>query len=276
VFEVVDELKTEVKGMAKGMDTMEELLHRLNDRGSKLTVGLEDLAALVQILKRNGGVTSTDLTESRNSVLNQVREAIQPFIKLVGRLSSSKEDPGGLLIKRVLDLERTVVELRATKADRTSSVKATSWQDPPGPTRAPSLSWSLSTKPGATSHAGSSAPQAGGQGVTQETQNRVRSLERRVADLEGQLRGTSIVVAGAEFKSITDAGAWLKANASVNGDYAYFVDAYGLMALAYGRGSTAVEVLKMDEKQGKAQVHIHRRSITRGRFPDSYSGVLWS
>jgi hypothetical protein len=250
-FEVVDELKTEVRGMAKGMDTMEELVQRLNDRGSKLTVGLEDLAALVHILKRNGRVTTTDLTESRDSVLNQVREAIQPFIKLVGRLFSSKEDPGGLLIKTVVDLERTVVELRATKADSPSAVKTTSWQHPPGPTRAQSLSWSLSTEPGTTSHAGSSMSQAGGQGDTQETQNRVRSLERRVADLEGQLGGASIVVAGAEFKSITNAGAWLKANASVNGDYAYFVDAHGLMALAYGRGSTAVEVLKMDEYKKK-------------------------
>jgi hypothetical protein len=141
-FEVVDELKTEVRGMAKGMDTMKELLQRLNDRGSKLRLGLEDLAALVQILKRNGGVTSTDLTELRNSVLNQVREAIQPFIKLVGRLSSSKEDPGGLLIKGVMDLERTVVELRATKANSTSSANTTSWQDPPAPTKAQSLSWS--------------------------------------------------------------------------------------------------------------------------------------
>jgi hypothetical protein len=53
--------------------------------------------------------------------------------------------------------------------------------------------------------------------------------------LEGQLGGASIVVAGAEFKSIVNAGAWLKAsNASVDGDYAYFIDAHGLMALAYG------------------------------------------
>jgi hypothetical protein len=79
----------------------------------------------------------------------------------------------------------------------------------------------------------------------------VQSLERRVADLEGQLGGVSIVVAGAKFKSITDAGAWLKANASVNRDYAYFVDTHGLMALAYGRGSTAVEVLKMGEYKEK-------------------------
>jgi hypothetical protein len=131
---VVDELKTEeVKGMAKGMRTVEKLVQMLNDRSSKLTIGLEDLAALVQILKRNGGITSTDLTESRNSVLNQVREAIQPFIKLVRRLSSSKEDPGGLLMKRVMDLERTVVKLRATKADTTSLGKTTSWKDPPAP-----------------------------------------------------------------------------------------------------------------------------------------------
>jgi ABC-type transporter Mla subunit MlaD len=159
-FEVVDKLKTQVRGMAKGMGTVEELVQRLNNRSSKLTIGLEDLTALVQILKRNGGITSTDLTESRNSVLNQVREAIQPFIKLVRRLSSSKEDPGGLLMKRVMDLERTVVELRATKADTTctSLGKTTSWKDPPAPASTPSLSWSLSTEPGTTGHTGTSVP----------------------------------------------------------------------------------------------------------------------
>jgi hypothetical protein len=93
------ELDTEVRGMSKDAGRIAELTQRLNDKSSKLTLGLEDLAALVQIMKNNGGITSLDLNESRDSVLNQVRDAIQPFIKLVGRLSSTKDDPGGLLIK---------------------------------------------------------------------------------------------------------------------------------------------------------------------------------
>jgi hypothetical protein len=83
--------------------------------------------------------------------------------------------------------------------------------------------------------------------------------------LKGQLGGTSIVVAGAEFKSIVNAGAWLKANASVDDDYAYFIDAHRLMALAYGRGSTAAEVLKMDEYKEKLKyTSIDAALITAG------------
>jgi hypothetical protein len=188
-----------------------------------------------------------ELTESRDAIVNQVREAIQPFIKLVGRVSSSKEDPGGLLLKRVTDLERTVVELRSSKADTISKAKMTTWREPPAST--PSLSWSLSTEPSADT-TGASGITGGGQ-EEQEIQFKFRVLERRITDLESQVGGASLVVAGSEFKSIADAGAWLKANAPVEGDYAYFIDAHGLMALAYGRGSTAVEVLKMDEYKEK-------------------------
>jgi hypothetical protein len=50
---------------------------------------------------------------------------------------------------------------------------------------------------------------------------------------------------------MNEAGAWLKLNAPSKGDYAFFLDAHGLMALAYGRGTTTQEVLKMDEYKEK-------------------------
>jgi hypothetical protein len=143
---------------------------------------------------------------------------------LVGRLSSSKEDPGGLLIKRVVDLKKSIVELRASKADAPSLGKTATWKEPPATAAEPSLAWSLATKP-SSSQAGASALTSGGQD-TQELHQKVRTLERRVTDLEAQLGGQSIVVAGSEFKSITDAGAWLNANAPIDGDYAYFLDAH--------------------------------------------------
>jgi hypothetical protein len=218
---------------------IEELTQRLNDRSSKLTIWLEDLAALVQIIKKNGGITSLELNEPRDSVLNHVRDAIQPFIKLVGRLSSMKDDPGGLLIKWVIHLERSVVEIRASKVDSKSFGKTVAGREPPAPR--PSLSWSLGTEPVAVPTGGGYA-NTGGQD-TREMQHMIRVLEQRITDLETQLGGESIVVAGSEFKSITGAGAWLKANAPMEGDYAYFLDAHGLMALAYGRGASTVQVL---------------------------------
>jgi hypothetical protein len=59
-----------------------------------------------------------------------------------------------------------------------------------------------------------------------------------VTDLEGQLRVEAINIGGAELKSMVDAGAWLKTNAPGDGDYAFFLDVYGLMALANGKGPT--------------------------------------
>jgi hypothetical protein len=80
---------------------------------------------------------------------------------------------------------------------------------------------------------------------------RIVLLERKVTDLEEQLGGEAINVGGAEFKSMTNAGAWLKAQASLDGDYVFFLDAHGLMALANGKGATTQEVLKMAEYQEK-------------------------
>jgi hypothetical protein len=203
-FEVLDELGSKHKVIAKDVLRIDELVHRLNQGNAKLTITLEDLATLVQINKRNGGITMIDLTESRDSILNQVREAIQPFIKLVGRVSSSKEDPGGLLVKRIIDLERTVVALQSSKADASSMPKTTTWREPPAST--PSLSWSLGTDVSATITPGASGIPGGGQDI-REMDLKVRGLEWRIADLEAQVGGSWIVVAGSEFRSLADAGA---------------------------------------------------------------------
>jgi hypothetical protein len=151
------------------------------------------------------------------------------------------------LIKRVIDLERSVVELRASKADVKSVGKGGVGREAPAPR--PSLAWSLGTE-SAVAPTGGGYTNTGGQN-TLEIQHTIRALERRVTDLGSQFGGELIVVAGSEFKSISDAGAWLKANAPVEGDYAYFLDVHGLMALAYGRGASTVEVLKMDEYKEK-------------------------
>jgi hypothetical protein len=94
-------------------------------------------------------------------------------------------------------------------------------------------------------------PATGTTGEVAILKHRVSALETKVLDLEDQLSGEKIVVAGAEFSSLNEAGAWLTANAPSNGDYAFFLDAHGVMALAYGRGTTTQEVLKMDEYKEK-------------------------
>jgi hypothetical protein len=50
---------------------------------------------------------------------------------------------------------------------------------------------------------------------------------------------------------MADAGAWLKAHTPEHGDYTFFLDAHGLMALANGKGATTQEVLKMAEYKKK-------------------------
>jgi hypothetical protein len=84
-------------------------------------------------------------------------------------------------------------------------------------------------------------------GLTQK----ITVLERKVTQLESQLGGDAIIVGGTEFKSMTDAGAWLKANVPGDGDFTFFLDAHGLMALANGKGATMQEVLKMAEYKEK-------------------------
>jgi hypothetical protein len=83
---------------------------------------------------------------------------------------------------------------------------------------------------------------------------RVSALEKKVLpDLEDQLGGETVVVAGAEFSSLNEAGAWLTLNTPSKGDYTFFLDAHGLVALGYGCGTTTQEVLKMDEYKEKVK-----------------------
>jgi hypothetical protein len=185
----------------------------------------------------------------RDDLLRQVRAAIEPFIKLVAQTSSSRSDPGGLLIKRLVELERGVLDLRATKMEVGTTAPLGFG---PSPTEkanvTPSLSWAL--PPSTRSNTPQASVGLADASVTALAQ-RIVLLERKVTDLEGQLGGEAINVGGAEFKSTTDAGAWLKAHAPLAGDYVFFLDAHGLMALANGKGATTQEVLKMAEYQEK-------------------------
>jgi hypothetical protein len=115
-------------------------------------------------------------------------------------------------------------------------------------TGAASLAWALPV-PAATATPAVTLG-AGGGNVSGLTQ-RIAQLERKVNDLESQLGGEAINVGGTEFKSMTDTGAWLKANAPSDGDFAFFLDAHGLMALAKGIGATTQEELKMAEYKEK-------------------------
>jgi hypothetical protein len=106
---------------------------------------------MVALVKNNGGgVTTAEVAQMKGDILTQVRGAIEPFIRLVGRLSASKEDPGGLIVRRVIDLEREVVELRASKADVGSRAVSTTTPTAPATTQVMGdLDWSL-TGPTAT------------------------------------------------------------------------------------------------------------------------------
>jgi hypothetical protein len=71
-FEAVNDVTTDVRTLSKSMDRIDGLVQQLNERSSKLTIILENLAALVQITKGNGGVSWDELTQSRDAVLRQV------------------------------------------------------------------------------------------------------------------------------------------------------------------------------------------------------------
>jgi hypothetical protein len=90
---------------------------KLVGHNERHTENLELLRDLLKNIPGGNGVTDVELKESANNILSQVRGAIEPFIALVAKTSSSRADRGGLLVKRLTDLERGVVELRATKMD---------------------------------------------------------------------------------------------------------------------------------------------------------------
>jgi hypothetical protein len=175
-----------------------------------------------------------DLASVRQDIIMQVKGAIQPFTALVARLSDTKDDPGGLIVKRVAQLEAHVMLLTATTA--------------PAPIAAPassigaSLEWTLPT---------SIPPPGSAAGGIAQLHNTVAMLERKVAALENQLGGNSIDVAGYEFTSAQDAISWIKAHAPGDGSYTFFLDSHGLMALGFGIGVTTQEVLNMDEYKEK-------------------------
>jgi hypothetical protein len=116
-FEALTFVKEELTSMNGEVTALEMMSKKLVDHNERHTENLELLRDLLKNIPGADGVTESDLTGMRDAILVQVRAAIQPFIQLVQRTSSTKTDPGGLLMNRLLELERGVVELRTTKAD---------------------------------------------------------------------------------------------------------------------------------------------------------------
>jgi hypothetical protein len=73
------------------------------------TKNLELLQDLLKNIPGANGITDAELKASGNNILSQVRAAMEPFIALVTKTSSSRADPGGLLVKRLTNLKRGVV-----------------------------------------------------------------------------------------------------------------------------------------------------------------------
>jgi hypothetical protein len=187
-----------------------------------------------------------DIDAARQDIILQVKGAIQPFIALVARLSDTKADPGGLIVKRVAQLEAQVVLLTATTAPPTMAAA-------PATSSGVSLAWTIPAStpppPPPTFPQPSAGPAAG---AMAQLQNTVTGLERKVTALENQPEGNSIDVAGYEFTSAQDAISWIKTHAPEDGSHAFFLDSHGLMTLGFGRGiTTTQEVFKMDEFKEK-------------------------
>jgi hypothetical protein len=244
-------MKGELKEMNSEINLSDATTTKLVKHNERHTKKLELLQnILTKVQSTAVGVSKNDLLAMRGDLLRQVRDAMKPFIQLVAKTSSARSDPGGLLVKRLANLKRGVVELRATKMDvvtgrRTSVPMAATPPTNTGPT----LSWALQ-RPAVPIIAQASSGLGGGN-VTTVLSQHIAMLERKVANLKGQLGGEAINIGGAEFKSMTDAGAWLKAQAPQDGNYAYFLDAHRLMTLANGKGATTQEVLKMAEYKEK-------------------------
>jgi hypothetical protein len=114
-----------------------------NERHTK---NLELLRDMLKTIPGTKGVSETELTAMRNGILVQVWGAIKPFIQLVSKMSTSLVDLGGSIIKRMADLERGVVHLKATKIDIGAITLASA--GPPTPAAAtplarPTLAWAL-------------------------------------------------------------------------------------------------------------------------------------
>jgi hypothetical protein len=250
-FDSLRSMKEELKDMNTEINILDSSTTMLAKHNERHTENLE----LLQDILRNAqnsmtGVSKAELLATKDNILLQVRGAIEPFINFVSKTSSSRADPEGLLLKRLDELERGVVGLRASKMDVGATSAAGVTHDTTVLTTASSgLAWSL--PPVASTITTQASTRLGGGHDTALTQ-RIASLERKVTtDLEGQLGGEAINVGGSEFKSMTNAGAWIKAHAPQDGDYAFFLDAHGLMALANGKGATTQEVLKMAEYKEK-------------------------
>jgi hypothetical protein len=251
-FDSLSFIKDEQKQMSAELLALDGRTQKLDLHNTKQTANLELLRDLVKAIptRGTGGVTEAEMLAMRDGLVLQVRGAIEPFIALVSKTSSTRTDPGGLLIKRLTDLERSVVHLRATKVDVGTSGPPTapSYVSHAAHSATPSLSWALPVAPSTATPAALGAATGLNHSVLEQ---KVLGLERRVVDLEAQLGGEAVNVGGTDFGSLSDVGAWMKVHAPADGDFAFFLDCHGLMALAHNKGATTQEVLKMNEYKEK-------------------------
>jgi hypothetical protein len=179
-FDSLSFIKDELKGMNTDIVSLDMATKKLVVHNERHTKNVELLRDLFKNIPRGSGITEAELKASTESILLQVRAAIEPFIALVATISSSRADPGGLLVKRLTDLERGVVQLRASKVDIGGTL-STAAPVASGATGAASLAWALPL-PAATA-APATTFGAGVVNVSGLTQ-RITQLERKVTDLE--------------------------------------------------------------------------------------------
>jgi ABC-type transporter Mla subunit MlaD len=205
-FEAIASLDKEVHVMVNQAKTLEQLTITTQKTTQKNSANIKSLESQLTQVGMTSGATKQELADLQTDILSQVRTAIDPFIQLLGRVSTTKSDPGGLILNKVADLEREVVHLGASKVDisgRNQGVPVA----PPTPAVA-SLAWSLAGPANAGLPASGAASTPSGStatvpGEVAALRHRVLALEKKVSELEDHLSGETTVVAGAEFSSLT-------------------------------------------------------------------------
>jgi hypothetical protein len=146
----------------KDLQSKEDSQASLRADLGRLDVRMIDCIKVIEAKLMTGA--GGDVEAARQDIILQVKGAIQPFIALVARLSDTKADPGGLIVKRVAHLEAQVVLLTATANPPLAAAPAISSRV--------SLAWTIpsSTPPPTTPPPQPTAgPEVGGMAQLQNT-----------------------------------------------------------------------------------------------------------
>ena len=182
----------------------------------------EDLAT---VQKSVSVLESPDLAAAREQQLalgiaQDILIQLNPFFRLFGLWSRSKDTPGDLLEERLQALESRGVAAGTL---------------PP----ASGLNWTFPTQ-GVS--AGTTATQqtttAGGGDVGALTE-RVRFLEAQVKDMQDELASQSVQIGSATFVSRTQVKAWMDLNQCPPRTCIFFLDALSMLALMHGGSESA-------------------------------------